>query len=148
MGENYLVTVPATETRTPAQFVEAFAEAWAKPTPDRLAGLLHPAVRLVTPLSPVVEGRDAARAEFARLLGLLPDLHAEVHRWGAHGDVVFIEFTLHARAGGRPFQWDVVDRFLLERGLARERVSYFDSLPLTKVFVRNPGLALRMLRRR
>ena len=138
----------AIETRSAEQFVTAFADAWAKPTPDGLAALLHPQVRLVAPLSRPVTGREAARAEFARLLGLLPDLHARVHRWGANGATIFIEFTLHASAGGRPFQWDVVDRFSVRDGLALERVSYFDSLPLTKVFLRNPGLALRMLRSR
>ncbi|MEA2468654.1 MAG: hypothetical protein QOJ57_2780, partial [Thermoleophilaceae bacterium] len=51
-------------------------------------------------------------------------------RWSATGDVVFIEFTLAGTFGGRPIAWDAVDRFVLRDGLAAERVSYFDALPL------------------
>jgi hypothetical protein len=43
---------------------------------------------------------------------------------------VFIEFTLAGTFGGRPIEWDAVDRFVLRDGLALERVSYFDSMPL------------------
>jgi len=62
---------------------------------------------------------------------------------------VFIEFRLRATIGGRPFEWPVVDRFLLrEDGMAVERISYFDALPLLAAAAARPSgwrqlLALR-----
>ncbi|HEX8690115.1 MAG TPA: nuclear transport factor 2 family protein, partial [Solirubrobacterales bacterium] len=75
---------------------------------------------------------DGKRA-FAQLLGLIPDLTAEVHRWGATADGVLIEFTLSGTAGDAPISWDAVDRLVLgDDGLATERVSYFDSASIAQ----------------
>jgi ketosteroid isomerase-like protein len=85
---------------------------------------------LIQPLMPKAVGRKACEEGFARLFRLIPDLHATVHRWSADGDIVFIEFTLAGTFGGRPIEWNAVDRFVLRDGLALERISYFDSLPV------------------
>jgi hypothetical protein len=64
---------------------------------------------------------------------------AEVHRWGATVDGVLIEFTASGTAGGGPVSWRAVDRFTLgEDGLATERATYFDSLPLVLTLARRP----------
>lgn len=64
---------------------------------------------------------------------------AEVHRWGATGDGVLIEFTISGTTGGRPISWNAVDRFVVgEDGLASERVSYFDSAPIALTLARRP----------
>jgi ketosteroid isomerase-like protein len=115
----------------PSEFVEAFAKSWAAPTIASHSALWHDDIVLVQPLMPKAVGRKACEEGFARLFGLIPDLHATVHRWAAaEPDVVFIEFTLKGTFGGRPIEWDAVDRFVLRDGLALERVSYFDSMPL------------------
>jgi ketosteroid isomerase-like protein len=119
-------------------FVRRFADAWADPDPDRLAALLASDVRLVQPLAPDTVGVDAARAGFARLLALLPDLRAEVHGSAAGEDHLFIDFTLSATFGGRRVTWPAVDRFRLRDGLAAERVSYFDPWPLVWVVLTRP----------
>ena len=76
---------------------------------------------------------------FADLFELIPDMTAEVHRWGATADGVLIEFTVRGTAGGSPISWQAVDRFVLnEDGLATERFTYFDSLPLVLALVRRP----------
>ncbi|HSI80272.1 MAG TPA: nuclear transport factor 2 family protein [Solirubrobacterales bacterium] len=79
---------------------------------------------------PTTRGLDAGRAAFTRLLGAIPDLRATVNAWAADGDLVFIDFTLDGTMGGRETAWRVVDRFTLDGDRARERVSYFDPLPL------------------
>jgi SnoaL-like domain len=130
----------ATTTRTAEEFVTAFAEAWARPTPERLGRLLHPEVRLIAPMMARTVGLEQAKAEFARVIELIPDIKGEVHGWSGSGDVVFIEFTLSGTFGGRPIAWHAVDRFLLKDGLGIERVSYFDSLPLVaRLMSRPPG---------
>lgn len=121
-----------------ADFVERFATAWGRSDIDLLLGLLAEDVVLTQPIMPTTRGRDAARKSFARLFRVAPDLQATVHRWAADGDVVFIEFTLAASYGGREVSWPAVDRFVLRDGLAAERISYFDPLPLGIKLATNP----------
>lgn len=133
---------------TPAQtdFVARFAHAWAEPGLDRHEAIWHPQIRLVQPMAPTTVGIPACRDQFRRLFALIPDLRAEVHRACADGDLVFIEFTLSGTFGGRPIRWRAVDRFHLEDGLVRERVSYFDSLPLALNIAARPRGWRRWLR--
>jgi hypothetical protein len=50
-----------------------------------------------------------------------------------------IEFDLRGNTGGRPISWRGVDHFTLgEDGLASERLTYFDSLPLILTVLRRP----------
>jgi ketosteroid isomerase-like protein len=129
-----------------ADFVQAFADAWATPTPDRLLALLRPDVRLRQPILPEIVGHDAAREEFRRLFSLVPDLHAEVLSWAARDEWVLIECRMHGTFGGRPLSWDFTDRFRLEDGLGAERVSYFDSLPVAWAMLRAPRGWPRLVR--
>jgi hypothetical protein len=122
----------ATVAADPAvrDFVGRFGDAWARPTAEGLAGLCHPEVRLVQPMMPAMRGRPEAARGFAELLARVPDLRGEVVRWSGAGELVFIELTLTGTLARRPFSWTVADRILLEDGLVRERISYFDPLPL------------------
>lgn len=138
-----------------ADFARRFAEFWAAPSPEGLETVLAPRVRLVAPMTPTTHTLEEGRRTFVELLELIPDLSAEVHRWGATADGVLIEFTLSGNAGGGPISWHAVDRFVLgEDGLATERTSYFDSAPIALTIARRPrvwpGFArvqLRQLRR-
>lgn len=122
-----------------ADFVARFAAFWQAPTPEGLDTVLAPDARLSAPLAPTTEGLEAGRAAFASLFELIPDMTAEVHRWGATGDGVMIEFTARGTVAGTPISWEAVDRFVLdEEGLARERVTYLDSLPLVLTLARHP----------
>ena len=113
-----------------ADFVDGFAKSWAAPTVESHSALWHDDIVLIQPLMPKAVGRKECEEGFARLFRLIPDLHATVHRWSADRDIVFIEFTLAGTFGGRRIAWDAVDRITLREGLAVERVSYFDSVPL------------------
>ncbi len=138
-----------------ADFVRRFTEFWRAPAIERLDSVLAPDARLSAPMVPTTRGLEAGKRAFADLFELIPDMRAEVHRWGATDDGVMIEFTVRGTAGGGPVSWESVDRFVLdENGLAIERFTYFDSLPLVLTVARRPrawpGFAhsrIRQLRR-
>jgi hypothetical protein len=114
-----------------ADFVGRFAEYWKAPTPAGLDGVLAERVRLVAPMTPTTHTLEEGKRAFAALFELIANLTAEVHRWGATDDGVLIEFTLSGIAGGKPISWGAVDRFVVgDDGLATERISYFDSMPV------------------
>lgn len=143
------------ETRA-ADFVRRFEEFWRAPAVERLDTVVAPNAQLSAPMVPTTYGLEAGKRVFAELFELIPDLTAKVHRWGATADGVIIEFTTSGTAGGGPVSWDAVDRFVLdENGLAIERATYFDSLPLMLTVARRPrawpsfvGNQLRQLRNR
>jgi hypothetical protein len=122
-----------------ADFAARFADYWRAPTPERLSLVLADRVRLVAPMTPTTETLAEGKRAFAVLFGLIPGLTGEVHRWGATSDGVLIEFTLSGTAGGKPISWRAVDRFVIgEDGLASERVSYFDSMPIALAALTRP----------
>lgn len=122
-----------------ADFVRRFAKFWQAPAPERLDTVLAPDARLSAPMIPTTHGLEAGKRAFADLFELIPDMTAEVHRWGATVDGVLIEFTVRGTAGGSPISWQSVDRFVLDDdGLATERFTYFDSLPLVLALARRP----------
>jgi ketosteroid isomerase-like protein len=132
-----------------ADFVRRFAEFWRAPTPERLDTLIAPDARLSAPMVPTTQSLEAGRQVFADLFELIPDITAEVHRWGATADGVLIEFTVRGNAGRAPVSWESVDRFVLdENGLATERFTYFDSLPLVLTLMRRPRAWPRFARSR
>jgi SnoaL-like domain len=134
------LTEDAAELRA-ADFVRRFAEFWTSPSPDRLAMLLADDVRLVAPMTPVTHTLADGERAFSAIFDLIPDLTAEVHDWGATDSGVLIDFTLSGSAGGAPISWRAVDRIEIgEDGLASERVSYFDPLPLILAVARRPRL--------
>jgi hypothetical protein len=132
-----------------ADFVRRFAEFWSAPAADRLAMLLADDVRLVAPMTPVTHTLAEGERAFAGIFGLVPDLTAEVDGWGATESGVLINLTLSGTAGGSPISWAAVDRIAIgEDGLATERVSYFDSLPLILTVARRPRVWPGFLRSR
>jgi len=140
---------PVIDHDAAADFVRRFAEFWKAPTPDRLDIVLAPNARLCAPLTPNTYGLEAGKRAFADLFELIDDMQAEVHRWGATSDGVLIEFTVTGKASGAPVSWESVDRFVLgEDGLATERFTYFDSLPLVWAVARRPTVWPAFVRRR
>ena len=133
-----------------AAFVEAFDAGWRAGGPaERFLAHFLPLtqadVLLTQPLSPPVRGHEGMRRQFQALFAAVPDLHAEVFRWGPTPDGALIEFTFKCTFGGRPFRWDACDGVVLRDGLLAERHSYFDPLPLLRPVVSRPRAALRLL---
>lgn len=144
-----IIDLRSGERGSVADWVTVFAQVWGKPQDrlDRLLALLGDTVTLKAPtIPPVSRGKEAARAAFERAFHGLPDLCAEVSRWSASGDVLFIEMTFQATVGGHRVSWDSVDRFVFRDGVAIERVAYFDPSRLRKAFLWNLG-AFRQFRR-
>jgi hypothetical protein len=112
-------------------FVRAFADGWQRPKPDEFLGhflpRFHPDVRLVQPTLPPARGVAEAEARFRELFALFPDYVVTVDDWAVNGDVVWIGVTHRVRVGGRAADWRGADRVVLEDGLLRERVAFFDS---------------------
>jgi ketosteroid isomerase-like protein len=127
-----------------ARWVAHFTEGWRAPRgPEAFAAHfrshLAPDIRLIQPQLPTLVGHRAFEERFvAPLFALIPDVRAEVQRWAARGDTVFIELTLHGTLGGRPVSWRVTDRVTLRDGVAIERESYFDPAPLIAAVARTP----------
>jgi ketosteroid isomerase-like protein len=122
-----------------ADFVRRFTEFWQAPAPERLDTVLASNARLSAPMVPTTYGLEAGKQVFADLFELITDMSVEVHRWGATSDGVLIEFTVRGTAGGSRISWESVDRFVLdEDGLAIERFTYFDSLPLVLALALRP----------
>jgi SnoaL-like domain len=122
------------------EFAERFAEVWKNPSVEKLVTLLHADVVLYQPHLPVMHGRAAAGEEFQRLLQWLPDFHGDVERFRGSDGVVFIEWRMMFPIGKRGVSIPAVDRFILEDGVAIERVVYFNQLPLVIAILSHPGV--------
>ncbi|HEX3173685.1 MAG TPA: nuclear transport factor 2 family protein [Solirubrobacterales bacterium] len=137
-----------------ADFVRRFEEFWRAPLEGDLGTVLAERAHLVAPLARTVETLEDGRRAFSELFELMPGITATVRRWGATSDGVLIEFTLSGTAGGKPISWDLVDRFVIgEDGLATERITYFDSVPVALQLATRPRawpgfLRTRLPRRR
>jgi ketosteroid isomerase-like protein len=122
-----------------AEFVTRFAETWADPSPEGLAALGHPDIVLIQPTMRTMRGRDEVQRGWRELFATMPDLRGEVLGWSSTGDVVYIHLSLRATLARRPFEWTLIDRIRLEDGLVRERISYFDPLPVVLESLKKPS---------
>ena len=132
-----------------ADWVAAFSNLWrgGRSNEQRFMDLMGSEIVLSAPGLRPTKGRAAGSEAFRRTFVVLPDLTADVHRWSATGDVLFIEMTFHATIGGRMVHWRNVDRFLFADGYAIERLAYFDPSRLRRAFLRRPSGWLQLLQR-
>jgi len=121
-------------------FADRFAAAWAAPTPEGLAALLSQEVVLYQPHCPAIRGKSAAAAEFSHLLRWIPRTHSIVKSSQETSEIAFIEHELRFPVGSQVIRVPTVDRFELNKGLAKMRVAYFDSARLTRAILRHPSL--------
>lgn len=128
----------AATTSEAADLVERFAEAWSKMNPDAFTPLFHPDVHLIHPIERDTHGVDEARELMRRTMAVVPDLRYDVQGWATGSGHVIIWGRLHGTVGGDPIEWPLVDRIKMEDGLIRERVAYFDPLPIFATLIRRP----------
>ena len=121
-----------------AEFVRRFEQVWSRPDPHRLNGLVHNDVEFIQPLEGVVRGHEEAAAFWQRLFTLIPDVHGEVLSWGVRDGIVYIELHMAGTLGGAPVEWVTLDRIRLEDGKVRQRIAYFNPLPLVRAVVTRP----------
>jgi len=141
-----------TSTKTSArEFVEFFEAGWKFGARDadgffrHFGPRMHPNAALIQPIARTTRGPNALHELFVPLFKAIPDLVGDLKRWGETADGVFIELTLHGHLGGRPVEWTVVDRIILEDSLIRERRSYFDPAPLLKAVALRPRASLPLM---
>jgi len=143
--------VTSTTERSAAEFVEFFATGWTLGARDAEGFFRHFGTRmradtvLIQPIAPIAKGPGALRELFGPLFKAIPDLDGAVTRWGETPDGVLIELTLRGHLGGKPLQWPVVDRIILEDSMIRERRSYFDPAPLLRAVAMRPHASLPLL---
>jgi ketosteroid isomerase-like protein len=134
----------AAQGRSAEEWVREFTEGWREPRGAdgfiaHFREILGEDIRLVQPQLGTVVGRKAFEERFVRpLFALIPDLHAEVERWAVNGDDALIELTLRGTVCGRPVAWRACDRITLRDGVAVERETYCDPLPLIAAIARVP----------
>jgi predicted SnoaL-like aldol condensation-catalyzing enzyme len=130
-------------------FVRFFGEGWAKPKPEGFLShflpRVHPEARLDQPTIPPATGPADFERSFRELFALFPDYLVTVDDWAARGEVVFIHVT-HAPTGPGGASWQGVDRIVLEDGLIRERLAYFDSAETLPAALRTPRAWPQLLR--
>lgn len=129
---------PGASATEVADVARRFTDAWAAPEVDRFVALLAPDVLLLQPVTPRIVGRDAARAEFARLLRWLPDLRGTVDHWAATGSTLLIAWRLGFTVGRKRLELRIVDRIVVRDGSIAEREAYFDPLPLLLAVLLRP----------
>ena len=77
---------------------------------------------------------------------MLSDVNGTVESWAPNGETVFIELTLDGRVGRSRVSLRACDRLTRADGLATERRTYVDPLPLIGAVVRTPRLWVSVLR--
>jgi hypothetical protein len=140
-----------TQPLTAEQWVERFKLGWQTTTgaeafTEHFRSLLAPDVHLLGPQLPPLTGFDAFEQSFVKpMFSLIPDVRAEVERWAASDNAatdatVYIEVTMRGTIGRHPLSFRACDRLTLRDGIAIERESYFDPLPLLLGVLRSPSV--------
>jgi hypothetical protein len=129
-----------------AEFVGRFAEVWAQPSPERLNRLVHSDVEFIQPMRPTVKGHDEAADFWRHVFSMIPDLTGEVLGWAERDGILFIELRMSGTLGGHPVEWVTVDRIRLEDGRVRQRIAYFNPLPLVRTIALRPRALQAWLR--
>lgn len=146
---NIIVNTRTLEPGDYAAWVRAFTLLWqgGRAKLPEFMHIMSPDIKLMAPGLRSTTGWADCELAFKRTFDVLPDLTAEVHRWSATGDAVFIEMTFSATIGGKRIRWHNVDRFLFRDGMAIERVAFFNPAKVRKAFLANPTGWLQLWRR-
>lgn len=113
-----------------ADFVTAFAAAWASREPARFEALWHPDGVLHYPYV----DRPVAGSEIGALNAAhneqTPDIVWQLLDWTWRGQVVIVEWQLTSFSSGKRLAWRGVDKFTLRDGKIAEEIVYSDTAPL------------------
>jgi hypothetical protein len=127
-------------TRQQAEdFISRFAVGWSAPHPHAWDDLFTADAIFEQPLLVSGRGLPLLQREFGHLFSFLPDMTGQVVRWGLADDAVLIELACSASAAGRPLNFVVVDRCVLnDSGLCTRRTTYMNPAPLARMVATRP----------
>ncbi len=138
---NVVVNTRTGEVGDYATWMRKFTDLWSEgrsKLPEFMS-LLSPHIKLSAPGVRSTYGWNECESAFKRTFDVLPDLVAEVHRWSASDDALFIEMTFSATIGGKRIHWRSVDRFIFRDGMAVERIAFFNPGPIRRAFLARPS---------
>jgi len=137
---------PSDNENRAGAWVAAFAAAWRAPKDaedfiGRIQPWLAPDYRFNQPIGGrSCVGHEAFDSRFAvPLFALLSNIRGTVESWTFRNNTVLIELVVNATVGRRPITLLVCDRVILRNGLAVERFTYTDPLPLVLAILRTPS---------
>ena len=132
-----------------AAFARRFAEFWRGADPGAPRRVLAERVRLVAPMTPTTDTLADGKRAFADLFRADPRPDRRGPPLGGDRGRAPDQVHPERHGGGAPISWNAVDRIALgDDGLATERISYFDSLPLILTIARRPRAWPAFLRSR
>ena len=134
--------------RSTERFVEEYIALWRNPSLEGMAALVTADIEIKQPLSPDMHGRDEVLEEYRKLFKWIPGLHAEVEKWAANGDDLYIRKRVIAPLPGGEIRFAVIDEFHLRDGYADRCTTYFDSMPIYGKLALKPGSWLPWVRSR
>ena len=112
------------------RFIETFTAVWADPDPERFpelfnpgAWLLHPGMKRRLPAADVVSYIAGVKAG-------APDIHLVPEDWAVRGDVLYVDWTMHASLEGQSISWIGADKCVLTGSRADSITAFFDTHPL------------------
>ncbi len=113
-----------------AAFIDTFTKVWANPDPERFpdlfnpgAWLLHPGMAERLPAAQVVDYMAGVKAG-------APDIHLVPADWAVRGNVVYVDWTMHASVNGQAISWIGADKCVLTGARADSITVYFDTHPI------------------
>lgn len=113
-------------TSDAARWFELFRAFGRSPSPDSYAAVFHPEGEVadagMAAPTPASQVRDA----IAHVLKLMPDLHIDMRRYRARGDVLFVEAANRGTIKGVAVAWGAVYRVHLRDGLVHRGRRFYD----------------------
>ncbi len=122
-----------------ANLAEEFRNAWARPTVESLAALLHPDCILHVPGSKPSAGKEKSTNEFQRLLNWLPGFYGTISDFYCIDNIIFIEWMMHFPFKSKALNVKAIDKIIASDGLIKERFVVFDSAKVYRYILSHPA---------
>jgi hypothetical protein len=117
-------------TSDAAHWFELFKAFGRAPTPDSYAAVFHPEGEVADAGMPTPTPASKVRDAIAHVLRLMPNLHIDMKRYRARGNVVFVEAANSGTINGARVAWDAVYRVHLKDGLVHRGRRFYDQATL------------------
>jgi uncharacterized protein (TIGR02246 family) len=113
-------------------WVEQYTALWQSADPQRFADFYREDGVILNPGMDRPVARREIPGYYQLLLAVAPDLRQNRVSWAGDDTLLYIEWQAAGSIAGRPLRLPVVDRWLLDGGLATEGIAFFDSITLSQ----------------